>query len=273
MNLSEIKSRLDNLIKYYDFLAASGDHISAIDKDSFLMKLRELYDVVISDGDANSAKTTVAPVKEEPKVEEPIKEEKTVKKTTQFVFTNTENTAKEEPEPKKEVKTELKAKIEEPIVEAPKEILKVEKKEEALKVEVPKEEPKAVVVETKKEPQKEEPKIEESASSEGAFKEDYAELFVFKLATDIAAKLSEAPIANLSQVLGLNEKFYYINELFGGDAAKFNQSIDYLNAVGDFDKARLYIEENLVEQLGWMKKERKSLAKDFIKLVRRRYLN
>jgi len=262
MNLLEIKNRLDSLNKYYEFLSTTPDNISAIDKDTFLMKLRELYDLVLFDSAKKIEETIVdtIPEKEEPKVEEA----KNTKKTAQFVYTQTETTKKVEEKPKTVIE-----KVKEttpPVVEKKEE----PKKEPEVVVEIAKEEPKKepeAVVETAKE----EPK-DNKVSTEGDFNEDFEELFVYKQATDLAAKLSESPISNLSQVLGLNEKFYYINELFGGDAAKFNQAIDYLNTIGDFDKARLYMEQNFVEQLGWIKKEKKNLAKDFIKLVRRRYL-
>lgn len=281
MNLSEIKARLEKLNNYYNFLATIPDNISAIERDTFLMQLRALYEVVLEKFDSSNKKEPIQEqpvVKEEPKGEESLKEEKNIKKSTQFVFTNTE-----QPEKKEETKKEpiIEKKPEEKVVVEP--LVKVvEKKEEPI-IEPTREEPKAEakpITETaKKEPvivepreEKKETSVSNNEQKETAFSEDFAELFMFKQATDLAAKLSESPIHNLSQVLGLNEKFYYINELFGGDAAKFNQAVDFLNTVGDFDRARTYMEEQLIEQLGWMKKEKKNLAKEFVKLVRRRYL-
>ena len=84
--------------------------------------------------------------------------------------------------------------------------------------------------------------------------------------------LSEAPIKDLGKALGLNEKFLYINELFNGDVEKFQSSIKILNEGDSFTAARVHIESALIEQHQWMKKLKKPVAKEFVKLVRRRYL-
>lgn len=311
MNLQEIKARLDKLQRYYEFLAASADKISTLDRDALLAQLRDLYDVVLSSSNVQTT-TVIAPVVEKepvvektpevkevviPVAEEPKKEEP-VKKTPKLVFTQTEQpeTKKEEPvqvviepvkeEPKAEVKVEP-VKETPVIVEPVKEVVNIEPQEEFVQIviEPVKEEPKAEVkvepikeepkVETKVEPvkvvepPKEEPKkVEETAS----FNEEYDELFQFKQATDLAAKLSESPIANLNKALGVNEKLYYINALFGGDVAKFNDAIVFFNDAGLLEKARAYMEEKLIDQLAWMSKEKKPIAKEFVKLVRRRYL-
>jgi hypothetical protein len=272
MNLDAIKSKLDRLNRFYEFMASNPDEISKLDQDSFLMQLRELYTLVIdADGTPVLESPVKKEVKEEPKKEE-LQEKKAQKRGAKFVFNTSIN------ESKTEVKEETKQEI--PKKEEPKaEVVKEPVKEEVKKVEVKKEEPKVEVVKEpikKEEPKKEEPKAEVKTSfedkSDTDFKEDFEELFVYKQATDLAAKLSESPIKDLNEKLGLNEKFHYINELFGGDVAKFKQSIDYLNSAENFDNARRYMEKELVEQFDWMKKLKKTLAKDFIKLVRRRYM-
>jgi hypothetical protein len=104
------------------------------------------------------------------------------------------------------------------------------------------------------------------------FNPEFEELFIFKQATDLAAKLSESPVSDLSKVLGVNEKLLYTKELFGGDTAKFNEAVSFFNRAGFFDKARSFIEYNLIEPYHWMSKEKKASAREFIKLIRRRYL-
>ena len=113
------------------------------------------------------------------------------------------------------------------------------------------------------------PPVEKTTS----FNEEYDNLFEVKIATDLSQKLSAAPIADLSRALGLNEKFLYINELFGGDVNTFQATMQKLNEFDDMNQARAYLEKELIEQQGWVsKKERKPVAKNFIKLVNRRYL-
>lgn len=275
MNLDAVKSKLDRLNRFYEFMASNPNDISSLDRDSFLMQLRELYALVLEEEEAKSDLES----KETRKTEEPIEEpkKKPLKKSAKFVF----NTAKKEEktetvvekkEPKAEKLEPVEPKVETPkpveekkVTVVPKE--KLEEVKEEPKVEEKKEE--APKIESKKEKPKEDPK---EVALEEAFNEDFEELFVHKQATDLAAKLSESPIKDLNEKLGLNEKFHYINELFGGDVAKFKESIDFLNTAEHFDQARRFMEKELVDQFNWMKKMKKSLAKDFVKLVRRRYM-
>ncbi len=97
-------------------------------------------------------------------------------------------------------------------------------------------------------------------------------MFRYKAATDLSQKLSASKLDDLQKALGLNEKFLYINELFGGDVGQFQNAIKTLNEGEDFDYARRYMEQNLVAQNDWMNKTKRPVAKDFVKLVRRRYV-
>ena len=112
----------------------------------------------------------------------------------------------------------------------------------------------------------------QEATKPSAFNQDFEGLFSFKVATDISQKLSETPLKDLSKALGLNEKFLYINELFAGDVVQFQEAIKQLNDAKDFDEARMHIENDFIQQYDWMNKQKNKLAKDFVKLVRRRYL-
>ena len=46
MNLDAIKSKLDRLNRFYEFMATNPNDISQLDKDSFLMQIRELYSLI-----------------------------------------------------------------------------------------------------------------------------------------------------------------------------------------------------------------------------------
>ncbi|BDS09806.1 hypothetical protein [Aureispira anguillae] len=255
MNLQNIKQKLDKINRFYAYLEANQEIISRVDRDALLASIRELYDACFEEGNTvvkeapevepiqQTVTTTVSDntPKPEPVVETPKK------KRPKLVF-NTTNTTPEATKPAKEEATVIK--------ETPKE-------------EVPKQEPVVSV----------EPVVEPTTATEetptqptNSFKEEFEELFLFKAATDLSQKLSAAPLKDLNKALGLNEKFLYINELFGGDVAKFQTAIKALNNGGDFEEARTYIESNLVEQYEWMKKLKKPVAKDFVKLIRRRYL-
>jgi hypothetical protein len=297
MNLEEIKSRSDKLNRYYEFLASLRGSVSALDRDVLLMQLREFYEAVLfaeleTSSIVKKNSDTVILKEKHPVVE--IKEE-IVEKKPEIVEQKT-TIVIETPEIKEEVKEQfIENKVQkeepitvniEPVIETPlvKEML-TETIKETPKIEhTPKvveiqkvEEPIKIEETTKQEKQEEliqKVKTPETIHNDRDFEfnPEFEELFIFKQATDLAAKLSESPIADLSKVLGVNEKLLYTKELFGGDTAKINEAVSFFNRAGFFDKARSFIEFNLIEQYNWMSKEKKASAREFIKLIRRRYL-
>lgn len=104
------------------------------------------------------------------------------------------------------------------------------------------------------------------------FNPDYDELFEFKVSNELSDKLAGAKLEDLHRGFGLNDKYLYINELFGGNAAKFKLAIDFFNAQKHLDDARAYMEKELITVNRWASKDKKPLAKDFIKVIRRKYL-
>lgn len=240
MNLQQIKKKLNKVNQFYDYLQSNQDEIARLDKDAFLATIRDLYEACF-DVKNQEEDTAVQVQKEEVKAEQ--KDE-----GPQFVFVQEE---KQEKQPEAEKIVEI---VEEKVV--------VETEAAVEKVSV-------VDV-----PQVDEVTKEKEATTEHAatFNVDFEELFMFKAATDLSQKLSETPLKNLNKALGLNEKFLFINELFAGDVAKFQQSVKVLDEGKDFDLARTHIESELIEQYDWMNKQKKKIAKDFVKLVRRRYL-
>ena len=277
MNLEDIKSRIDKLNRYYEFLASLRGSFSALDRDVLLMQLREFYEAVLF---AEMSKKT----EPEQKVETLA-----VKEKSQIVFAKEVKVEQKiEQEPDKTIVTKV---IETEPTEKP--LVQIEEKVEI----IPQQDKEVPVTETKvdeiiEQPVvKETPKTEESPKIEKVeapiqteqinpivkqeafeFNPDFEELFIFKQATDLAAKLSESPLADLSKALGVNEKLMYAKELFGGDNAKFTEAVNFFNSAGYFDKARSFMEYNLIDRYSWLSKEKKTTAREFIKLIRRRYL-
>lgn len=90
---------------------------------------------------------------------------------------------------------------------------------------------------------------------------------------DISARLSNSPIKNLSKAISINEKIFTMNELFGGNMSNMEQTLKELNDCENFEAARSIILEKKAMEYNWMAKSRIKKAKNFIKLVRRRYLS
>ncbi|MFZ4463495.1 MAG: hypothetical protein ACOYN5_06585 [Bacteroidales bacterium] len=59
----------------------------------------------------------------------------------------------------------------------------------------------------------------------------------------IAAKMQQKRIHDLRAAIGINEKFLFINELFGGNLNQYNKTIDELNNMVSLDGARAFLIE------------------------------
>ena len=108
--------------------------------------------------------------------------------------------------------------------------------------------------------EKEEIERESSEGMSGAFSEDDAE---FELSTgetlgekmmgednSLAAKLQQNPVRDLKSVIGINDKFLFVNELFGGSMEKYTKSIENLNDLKTLNGAMIYLNELKIE-LQW----------------------
>jgi len=102
--------------------------------------------------------------------------------------------------------------------------------------------------------------------------EEYEQLFQQENSNELSHKLSTLPISDLNKAMGINERIFTINELFRGDSAAFKRTIAALNQLPSFRKAKAYLAENVVNEFDWTNKLRRNKAKNFIKLVNRRYL-
>jgi hypothetical protein len=249
MNLKEIKSRLDKLNRYYEYFASTPGNISRLDLDSFLMHLRELYDAALSENSDAELNTNTEITVENIRKIQPISE-KTELISAQSSF-----------ELKKEEIVQDQA---EPVIMEDKEDLDFEEKIE---------EPIELTAIDKSEVIKSQEKYDvELDNTNSSFNTEFEELFTFKIAVDLAEKLAESPISDLNKAIGLNERLKIISSLFGGDAAKFNDAVNFFNTSANMNQSRLYMERELIEKFDWMNKERKASAKEFIKWMRRRYL-
>lgn len=66
----------------------------------------------------------------------------------------------------------------------------------------------------------------------------------------LAARLQQNPVRDLKSAIGINDKFLFVNELFGGSMEKYNKSIENLNDLKTLNGAMIYLNELKVE-LQW----------------------
>ncbi|MBW6496753.1 MAG: hypothetical protein K0B09_00055 [Bacteroidales bacterium] len=87
----------------------------------------------------------------------------------------------------------------------------------------------------------------------------------------IGARLQMTPVSNLKDAIGVNEKFLFINELFGGNIQVYNESVARLNEFGNMHEAFDYLNE-LNDLLGWDEKRSAQTIEKLANFVQRRYM-
>ncbi len=117
-------------------------------------------------------------------------------------------------------------------------------------------------------------KASEISSTRSSANENFPELedlFNLTSGKDLADKLSSLPISDIKKAMGVNERIFTMNELFGGDQVVFDRALNSLNSFSNFDEAKNYLIQQVASKYSWTEKERKSKARNFVKLVKRRY--
>jgi len=89
---------------------------------------------------------------------------------------------------------------------------------------------------------------------------------------DLSGRLANAPIKDLTKAISINEKIFTVNELFGGNMVDMEQTLKTLNQCSGFANATSTILMEKAQEYKWTDAKRIKKAKNFIKLVRRRYL-
>lgn len=95
-------------------------------------------------------------------------------------------------------------------------------------------------------------------------------LFEYRPSRELADKLGEQRVEDLSRALTINERQLYAHELFGKDHQGMLEIIGKLNQMRELDDA-LQLLVSLANRYNWVEEERMDIAKDFIRLVRRKF--
>ena len=77
-----------------------------------------------------------------------------------------------------------------------------------------------------------------------------ADSFQSKKDNSIAATVKPQGVQDLKMAIGINDKFLFINELFDGDPAVYNQAIESLNAAAGSEEA-VHAMNGFREQYSW----------------------
>ena len=87
-----------------------------------------------------------------------------------------------------------------------------------------------------------------------------------KYSKDYSSYWMTKPLINLKDAIGLNDKFLFINELFKGDADKYNQTLEILNNASNFNEAYNYLMENFDWDMDG------ELVQNMLNLIRRKLI-
>ena len=96
-------------------------------------------------------------------------------------------------------------------------------------------------------------------------------MFDEQVGKEISDKLSNAPVADLTKALGLNDRLLMQNELFLNNKSAFDEALKDLNNASSFETARAFLGDLAVRNSWNLNADRQKLAKSFIKVVRRRF--
>lgn len=268
-NQNELKGVLERLREAEQLLMMGVERgkLSPIERDLVLEKLRKVYENLLFENKLNAS--------------EPAKEN-----VTQHAEKRIEVEAKPEPilpKPEPEVKplpTQPKKQVKEPkleekalipeIKEVEKEIeIEIENIVEVEQVDAPPAEVEVPVIEAA---DIETIEHEKSKPATGVLGEKFQGKRKFRnesLSTgkkDMATKLQNKPIGDLTKSIGINDKFMFTKELFNGNAELYARTINRLNEFSDMNDALFFIQENF----SWDAKN--EAANQLIELVRRKLI-
>lgn len=96
-------------------------------------------------------------------------------------------------------------------------------------------------------------------------------LFELPKVEEMSGRFSHIPIDNIEAALGLNERIFTLNELFGGNRDVFDSTCAKLNNLSSFSEAKHLLLSGPARQYKWSDQERVKMAEHFIRIVARRY--
>ena len=220
--------------------ANDDNDLTALERDLLLSYIRDLYEIAldhkVSEPARRESKPVVNPITDRPQVEQ-------IQPVTPSVV---------------HVLKEI-------VVETPPQVVVAE--EQTARIEIQHIEPEKIIekpIEVINTPKK--------AGKEIISQEIMDELFAEERISDLSDKLSLSPIKDLTKSMGINEKIFTQQELFGNNQQQFITTLEKLNNCQNFTEAKQYLLENVINDFGWTSEGKVKKAATFIKLVKRKFV-
>ncbi|MEO0041209.1 MAG: hypothetical protein RL329_657 [Bacteroidota bacterium] len=251
MSLQTSKFLLEKIATLHHNMCLDEARIAPIERDLMLNYVRQLYEHFLE-----------LPVKHRPYAPQvvPVPVPTVTKPVAELVLVEMPKPVVEAPKPVVEVAKPV-VETPKPVVEAPKPVVIAPKPV----VEVPKpvvEVPKPIVVAPK--PVVEAPKARQVSS-------EIAALFEVSLGTELLDRLAQAPIADLNRAFSFNDRLLYSNELFNSNLRYFEEKVKEVNYSTTYEAAQTMLEDSAILFKWTATDDRKKAARNFLKLVRRRF--
>jgi hypothetical protein len=278
MSLQKSKLILEKIATLHHSMSLDEAQIAPIERDLMLNYVRQFYEHFLElpvRHRTHSTHIEPKPVVEVPKpvveVPKPVVEvPKPVVEVPKPVV-EVPKPVVEVPKPVVEVPKPV-VEVPKPVVEVPKPVVEVPKPV----VEVPKpvvEVPKPVV--EKHKPVVETPKhvveLEYEVPQTRQLPSEIKALFEITHGTELLDRLAQSPVADLNRAFSLNDRLLNIKELFFGNNRYFDETVKAINNLPNYAAAEEKLED-LAILYNWAGTEdRKKAARNFLKLVRRRF--
>jgi hypothetical protein len=88
-----------------------------------------------------------------------------------------------------------------------------------------------------------------------------------KGSSDRLSRLQGGPISSISGSIGINDRFYYIREVFEGNSENFKKSIEFLDKASNFNEAYNYLKAQLIVDMD------SEATQNLLNLVRRKFIS
>lgn len=86
----------------------------------------------------------------------------------------------------------------------------------------------------------------------------------------LAEKLTKTKIKDLREGIALNQKFLFMNDLFGGEKEAYDTALDKLNSFDSIIEAKAFLTSEVENKYDW--KEDSSSVQQFVTLLERKFL-
>lgn len=235
MSIKKVEKQLrkiTNLVSSFE----EDENISSIERDLLLSYTRSLYEKILALGDVDKAVVSNVP-KVKPQVEHHIQEQ------PKPIVDNTIYAEKKMP-----VVEEQKSTVPEPVIQQPEEMAAVPLTSEVEKI------------------------VEVKTNENTLLAPELEEIFAEIQVNELSQRLSHSKIHDLTKAIGINEKIFTIQELFGGDNELYQTTINRLNTFTSYDEAKTYLANGVALDHQWSDANKLKKAMNFVKIVQRRYV-